>query len=72
MFQGICEQKNTQIDTFVISSLIQTLTVGFGISPNPDLKTSLRLRSCAFTLADFTADREFHPAPKIKILNSVK
>ena len=64
MFQGICEQKNTQIDTFVISSLIQTLTVGFGISPNPD-SDKISAESCAFTLADFTADREFHPALKI-------
>ena len=36
-------------------------TVGYGISPYPDLNQCQVLRK---TLADFTADREFHPAPK--------
>ncbi len=38
-------------------------TVGFGIAPNPDLNSCQVLRIA--TLADYTADREFHPAPKI-------
>lgn len=38
-------------------------TVGFGISPNPDLNLCQVLRIAA--LADYTADREFHPALKI-------
>ena len=37
-----------------ISSLIQTLTVGFGIAPNQPQKW----------VADYTAGRELHPAPK--------
>ena len=36
-------------------------TVGFGITPNP----------AAARLADYTADREFHPALKIAISLSV-
>ena len=36
-------------------------TVGHGIAPYPDLNKCQVLRK---TLADFTADREFHPAPK--------
>ena len=38
----------------IASSFIRTLTVGFGITPNH-----------ASLLADFTANRELHPAPKI-------
>ena len=37
-------------------------TVGFGIAPNPGLNHA---KPCANALADYTADREFHPAPKM-------
>jgi hypothetical protein len=50
----------------VSSSPIQTLTVGLGISPNPARSPG----TCALALADFTADREFHPALKICIFNA--
>ena len=45
------------------SSTIQTLTVGFGISPN--LLYSIINQSYKIRLADFTAGMEFHLAPKI-------
>ena len=38
----------------IFSSLIQTVTVGFGISPNQPHKR----------VADYTAGRDLHPAPK--------
>ena len=41
-----------------ISSSIQTVTVGAVVSTAPSLAG----------IADFTADREFHPAPKVHIL----
>jgi len=43
-------------DTITLSSPIQTVTVGSGISPDQSLFEGL---------AGFTAGREFHPAPKI-------
>lgn len=41
-------------------------TVGLGISPNPDLNHA---KSCVFTLADYTANRESHPALKIQLFS---
>jgi len=51
-------QKNSAFD---ISSSIQTLTVGTGVSPVQSL----------WGVADFTADREFPPALK-KIAAKIK
>lgn len=41
--------------SITVSSTIQTITVGIGITPIQSYKQGV---------ADYTADREFHPAPK--------
>ncbi len=48
---------------FNLSSFIQTLTVGIGVAP------ILRLALVSVALADFTADRELHPALKTQYSN---
>lgn len=50
-------------DTITLSSPIQTVTVGSGISPDQSLFEGL---------AGFTAGREFHPALKISSIIILK
>ena len=57
------EQKQMLLPCAVMIFFHRAYTVGFGISPNPDLNLCQVLRIAA--LADYTADREFHPALKI-------
>ena len=48
--------------TITSSSPIQTITVGIGFSPIPR-------KWFALALADYTAGRDFHPAPKTQLFN---
>jgi len=52
------KRMNEVSKTYHHASLIQTLTVGFGISPNQFWSIDLNSRT-------ITAGREFHPAPKL-------
>src|SRR5699024_3707475 len=59
-----CDRKNTRIECACRSSPIQTI---LSVLESHQILTWTTAKSCADALADYTADREFHPALKIFI-----
>lgn len=70
MENSIHHPKNTYLSyDAALSSSIQTILL---VLESHQILTWTSAKSCVFTLADYTANREFHPALKMPVLSCQK